>query len=176
MFLEHDVDNPQGNRYDRWWRANGTGTVYLPLVMVDSGNQISSGSESFAHRYRSMVNAAMERPPRVRLEVSRERVDNSFHFEILVTNLSEATLGVENAAMVHALVYVELNIADTGRFVRAAKGQPIAALVPGDSQVFTIDVPVHSADWSKLHSVVLVDYEPDGSTGPYDMLQAAHQD
>ncbi len=44
MFIEQDVDAPLGGRLDRWFDAYATpGTVYLPLVMVDSGNQIDSG-------------------------------------------------------------------------------------------------------------------------------------
>ena len=36
VFLEHDVDRPQGNRLDRWRAAYGSSaTVYLPLVMAD---------------------------------------------------------------------------------------------------------------------------------------------
>ena len=37
VFIEYDVDNPPGNRVSRWWAAWGSGgSVYLPLIMVDS--------------------------------------------------------------------------------------------------------------------------------------------
>lgn len=176
VFLEFDVDDPPGDRISRWWAAWGNGgSVYLPLVQVDSGNQISNGYVSFYEVYRSMVEASLERPARARLEVERQRIGDSFRFTITLTNLSGVTLSGANDATMHAIVYEETPVADTGRFVRGAVAQPISSLSPGASASFTMEVPLVGVDWSALHSVVLADYRPDGASGAYDTLQAAHE-
>lgn len=175
FFLEYDVDDPAGDRISRWWAAWGSGgSVYLPLIQVDSGNQISNGYVSFYDEYRAMVETALERPALARLVVDRERVGDSFSFSIELTNRSDATLSSANGAALHAIVYEETHVADTDRWVRAASWIPIQNLPPGETGSFTIDVPLAGVDWSKLHSVVLADYRPGGSSGAYDTLQAVH--
>lgn len=176
MFLEYDVDNPPGNRYAYWWTAYGSGSVTLPMVMVDSGHEISNGYEPFATVYRDMVERALARPPGVRLVVARERIGNRFRFEVRVTNLGEVTLSSSNIARVHAIVYEDAHVADTNRFVRGARSTGISSLAPGATETYTIEISLSSGlNWDKLHSVVLVDYRPGVNTGTYDMLQAAHQ-
>jgi hypothetical protein len=177
VFIEYDVDNPAGNRVSRWWAAWGSGgSVYLPLIMVDSGNQISNGSVAFAQRYRAMVDAALQRPAAARLEVDRERVGNSFRFDIALTNLSDVTLSSANSATLHVIVYEEAHVGDTDRWVRAATAQPISTLAPGETGTFTAEVaPQGVVDWDKVHSVVIADYRPGGASGAYDTLQAVHQ-
>lgn len=177
VFLEHDVDHPGGNRLDRWWAGWAVGgSVYLPLVMVDSGDQCRSGSIDFAWVYGRMVESAMARPAQARLEVERERDGNAFRFSVEVTNLSGVTLGSANDATLTAIVYEERQVGETGRWVRAAGSTPIAGLAPGATRSYTLQVNVpSSADWSRLHTVVLAEYRPASATGPYDMLQAAHQ-
>ncbi len=176
VFLEYDVDNPPGDRISRWWVAWGNGgSATLPLIMVDSGQQLGGGYESFYQVYRAMVEAELQRAPRAKIEVSRERVGNSFRFEIELTNLSDVTLNSTIGAKVHAIVYEEIHYADTGRWVRAAADQPISSLAPGQTKSYTIEVPVQGVDWDKVHSVVLADYRPDGPSGIFDTLQAVHQ-
>ena len=176
VFLELNVDDPPGDRISRWWAAWGSGgSVYLPLIQVDSGHQISNGYVSFYTRYRAMVEAALQRPPLARLEVDRERVGDAFRFQVTLTNLSDATLGTANGAALHAIVYEETRVADTGRWVRAAAARPITSLAPGESRSYTLEVPLTGVNWDRLHSVVLADYRPDGAGGPFDMLQASHQ-
>ena len=177
VFIEYDVDNPAGNRVSRWWAAWGSGgSVYLPLIMVDSGNQISNGSVAFAQRYRAMVDAALQRPAAARLDVNRERVGNSFRFEIALTNLSDVTLGAANSATLHVIVYEEAHVGDTDRWVRAATAQSISNLAPGETRGFSAEIaPQGVVDWNKVHSVVIADYRPGGTTGAYDTLQAAYE-
>jgi hypothetical protein len=43
VFLEEDVDNPPYDRYGRWWDAYGGSSAALPMIMVNSGHQISNG-------------------------------------------------------------------------------------------------------------------------------------
>jgi len=177
VFIEYDVDNPAGNRVSRWWAAWGSGgSVYLPLIMVDSGNQISNGSVAFAQRYRAMVDAALQRPAAARLEVNRERIGNSFRFDIALTNLSGVTLSSANSATLHVIVYEEAHVGDTDRWVRAATTRSISNLPPGEAASFTVEIaPQGVVDWDKVHSVVIADYRPGGTTGAYDTLQAAHE-
>ena len=177
VFIEYDADNPAGNRVSRWWASWGSGgSVYLPLIMVDSGNQISNGSVAFAQRYRAMVDAALQRPAAGRLEVHRERVGNAFRFEIAFTNLSDETLSAANSATLHVIVYEEAHVGDTDRWVRAATFRSISNLPAGEAASFTVEItPQGVADWDKLHSVVIADYRPGGATGAYDTLQAAHE-
>ncbi len=173
VFLEHDVDNPLGNRFDRWWAAYGAGSVTLPLTMVDSGEQISNGSVSFASTYRAMVETAQQRPPAAKLVVDRRRSGSSFHFEIELTNRCDETLRAGNDARLHVIVYEDIHLADTNRFVRAVRSITVGTLAPDASKSFTVEVPLTGVNWSKLHSVVLVDYRPSSGNGSYDMLQAA---
>jgi hypothetical protein len=172
VFLEHDVDNPQGDRIDRFWAAYGPGSVTLPLVMVDSGEQISHGYVPFASTYRAMVDSALSRPPMARLVVDRQRVGNSYSFEVQVTNLSETTMSSSNETSVHVIVYEETHVADTDRFVRGSTSVGITSLLPNETKTFNLTIGLHNVNWSRLHSVVLVDYRPGGA---YDMLQAAYQ-
>ena len=187
VFLEQDVDAPLGNRIGRWWAAHGPGSVSLPLVMVDSGHQISNGYlGSSAHdTYQAMVEAELARPPQAEIEAEGWRLGNRMHFDVELTNLSGVALSTSNSATVHALVYEEHTPVDpnvdhiTGRIVRAAVSTGVSpALAHGATAVFTLDTPELSnvVDWTKVHAIVLVDYRPAGSSGAYDMLQAVSAD
>jgi len=188
VFLEQDVDNSLGNRRDRWWAAHGPGSVSLPLVMVDSGHQIHNGYVDYATNYstyKAMVDAALARPTQVEIEAQSQRIGNKLHFDIQLTNLSGVTLSSSNSATVHAIVYEEHTPVDpnvdhiTGCIVRAAVSTGISpALAHGATTTFTLETAELSnvVDWDKIHSIVLADYRPGGSSGAYDMLQAASVD
>ena len=187
VFLEQNVDAPLGNRIGRWWAAHGPGSVSLPLVMVDSGQQISNGYlGSGAHdTYEAMVDAELARPPLALLAALGWRLGNRMHFDVTLTNLSGVTLSSSNSATVHALVYEEHTPVDpnvdhiTGRIVRAAVSTGVSpALAHGATAVFTLETAELSnvVDWTKVHAIVLVDYRPAGSSGAYDMLQAVSAD
>ncbi|MBN1889306.1 MAG: hypothetical protein JW850_15030 [Thermoflexales bacterium] len=184
VFIEQNVDAPLGSRSSRWWAAHGAGSATLPLSMVDSGNQISSGylGSSAHYSYTLMVDAALARPPQADIQASSRRVGNRVVFEIRLTNLSTVTLSSSNAATVHAIVYEEHTPIDvntdhiTGRIVRAAVVSGISpALAPSATTTITFETgDVNTVvDWSRAHALVLADYRPGGSLGAYDMLQAA---
>lgn len=175
MFLEYDVDdNAFYSREGRWWAAYGAGSVILPLVMVDSGNQISNGSEDFYTVYKGMVHAALARPALAEIEAYRWRAGDKVTFSAQVTNRSGVTLSGGNAATVHAIVYEETQVAITGRYVRAVASTGISSLAPDATATFELETSeLVDVDWDKLRYLVLVDYRPAGSSGPYDMLQAA---
>lgn len=166
-----------GARQARWWTAYGSsGTVYLPLVMVDSGHQLSSGSQTFATVYKRLVDTELPRPPEARITAFARRLDNAMRVYATVTNLGTAALSSSaNSATVHALVWEDKKVGVTSRIVRAAPYLAITApLAAGATESFVIATgSLSNVDWAKLHTAVVVDYRPGGSTGPYDMLQAA---
>ena len=185
VFLEQDLDAPLGSRYNRWWAAHGPGSVSLPLVMVSSGHQISNGYlGSSAHdTYQAMIEAELARPPQAEITATAQRLSgDKLHFNIQLTNLSGVTLSSSNAATVHAIVYERHTPVDTNtdhiteRIVRAAVATAISpALASAATATFELETAAltNVVDWNKIYSIVLVDYRPAGSSGPYDMLQAA---
>jgi hypothetical protein len=176
VFLEQDVDNPVGSRYDRWWVAyGGSGPVYLPLVMVDSGHQISNGSVSFYNVYKGMVDAELARAAQAYIVASCWRVGNRVRISGQITNLSGVTLSSYlNEATIHAIVYEDAHVGVTDRYVRGATSTAIASnLASGSTMTFTLETSdLSGVNWDKLHVVALADYQPAGFSDPYDMLQA----
>ncbi len=186
VFLEQNVDQPLGNREDRWWAAHGGGSVSLPLVMVDSGQRFSNGylGTSAHDTYQAMVDTELARPPQAEMTASSHRIANRVHFDIELTNLSGMTLSTSNGAAVHAIVYEEHTPVDptvdhiTRRIVRAVVSTNLATpLAHGATTTLTVETGELSnvVDWSKVHTLVLADYRPAGSNA-YDMLQATSAD
>jgi len=177
VFLEHDVDHPLGTRLDQWRAAyTGSPTIYLPLVMADSGARISNGAVAFASVYRSIVDAELARPPQARVEAWSRRVGDTLRTYARVTNLADDTLSVAaNEAAVHALVWENVQVGVTGRAVRAApRTAVVQPLAPGASAGFVLDTgPLAPESWDAVRAVALVDARPLGHTGGWDMLQAA---
>ncbi len=177
VFLEQGVAAPMGARYDRFWAAFGGGTATYPLIIVDSGHQVKTGYTSDQYNvYKGLVEAELARAPQAALEAYSWRVGAQVHFSGKLTNLSGQTLSAsQNGATLHALVYEDAKVGVTSRYVRAAVYTPLSsALASGASATFTLDTPdLSGVDWTKLHMLVLADYRPGGTTGAYDMLQAA---
>jgi hypothetical protein len=176
VFLEQYVYNPVGSRYSRWWAAYGGGTAYLPLIMVDSGHQISNGSVSFYDVYKGMVDAELTRPAQAYIQASCWRVQDRVRISGQMTNLSGVTLSSSgNGATIHAIVYEDAHLGVTDRYVRDAPSIPIASgLANGGTMTFTLETTdLTGVNWDNLHTVVLADYRPAGSSVPFDMLQAA---
>ncbi len=187
VFLEQNVDSPLGDRVGRWWAAHGGGSASLPLVMVSSGHQFSHGYlGSPAHdTYKAMVDAELARPAQAEIAAQSQRIGNKVHFDVQLTNLSGATLSSSNAARVHAIVYEEHTPVDpnvdhiTGRIVRAAVSTAVSpALANGAAAAFTLETAdlTNVVNWAKIHTLVLADYRPGGSSGAYDILQAVSAD
>ena len=174
LFLEQSVDYPVGARYGRWWAAyTGGGSVTLPLVMVDSGHQISNGYVDFYNVYKGMVDVSLARPAQAEIQASSRRSGDTLHFEVQLTNLSGVTLDYGNGATIHALVYEDAPVGVTDHFVRAATSTAIPGLAHGETMTLTLQTDLSGVDWDNIHSIVLADYRPGGSSGAYDTLQAA---
>ena len=177
VFLEQDVDYPMGERIDRWWAAyNSSALAYLPLVMVDSGHQISSGSQTdFKAAYRKLVDAELVRPPQAEIEAYVRQVGTRVRVYARVVNAAGRPLSAaRNDATLHALVWEDARVGVTGRIVRAAPWSGISPEVAsGGEFTATLETPnLPSVNWTALHTVVLADYVP-GSVPAYDMLQGA---
>jgi hypothetical protein len=144
------------------------------MVMVDSGNQISSGYVDFYTVYKNMVDTALARPAQAEIQAYWLRAGNKVVFYIQVTNLSVVTLSsYANLATVNAIIYEDAHVKVTNRFVRATVSTGMATLAPNDIATFTLETPdLIGVNWDNLHFVVFVDYCPTGSVGAYDVLQA----
>jgi hypothetical protein len=174
VFLEHDADSPAPMRYDRWWAAFPGGALYLPLVMVDSGNRICNGLLDYYRVYEEMVLAELARPAQAEVLAYWWRTGDRANVSVQVTNLSGGVLGQANAASVHAMVYQNTAGRATHRFVRAAVMQSIGSLNVQETATFVLQTAdLADVDWNQLQCVAAVDYRPGGPSGAYDMLQAA---
>lgn len=173
VFVEQDVDNTVGLRYGRWWTAHdGEGSAMLPIVMVDSGHQISNGYEDFYSVYKSMVDSALSRPPQAEIKAYHQRVDDTLYVYGELTNLSGVSLSSQNSATLHAIIYEDAQIGSTSRFVHAAPWSSIhPALAPRKTMTFTLSATLSGVNWDNIHALALADYRP--GEGAYDMLQAA---
>jgi hypothetical protein len=174
VFLEQGVD-PVGNRVWRFWDSYGGSTASYPCIMVDSGHQIRTGPVSYYDVYKGMVDAEMARPSQANIVASCWRVGNRVRVSGQMTNLSGVTLSSSlNGATINAIVYEDAHVGVTDRYVRAAPSTLItSALANGGTTTFTLETPdLTGVNWDKLHTIVLADYRPAGSSGPWDMLQA----
>ena len=176
VFLEYPVTDPPLSRFSRYLSASVS--TIPPMVMIDSGNQVSSGIVNYYSLYKSMVDQALTRPPRGGIQATWQRIGDQAHFSVQVTNQSGGPLSLlQNAATVHAMVYEETEVGVTSRYVRAAVSKSIINSLPsGASATFTLETAdLTGVDWSKLHYLALVDYQPGGVAllEPYDLLQAA---
>lgn len=173
LFIEQDVDAPLAGRVDRWFDGYGLpGTVYLPLVMVDSGDRVSSGSENFIHVYSRMVDDSLRRPALAQMSVVGNRVGNLLEFSVRLTNTSGVTLSAANNATLTALIYEEPVNQSSVPLVTKADTSPITTLADGASGDYTFEVGVGNLDPARTRWVVIADYRPAGNGSPYDTLQA----
>lgn len=173
LFVEQDVDAPLAGRLDRWLEANtNPGTIYLPLVMTDSGHDISNGSEDFGAVYRQMINRSLNRSAAASMVVQTQRSGSVLRFDVRLTNRSGATLSAANDATVTALLWespVDPNEVPVATIGRTAA---IPTLTDGATGDVSLEVVVGGLDESRTRWVVIADYQPTGPANPYDTLQA----
>ena len=178
VFLEYDVDEGFYSRSSRWWAAFSGGQAILPLVMVDSGNHISNGYVDFYNVYKAMVDASLIRLPQAEIEAYAWRNGNKVAFYVQVKNLTDVTLSSSsNSATVHGIVYEDIHVGVTDRYVRSAISTNIPSLAPNNTATFILGTSdLDGVNWENLHYIVLVDYIPPESLGAYDMLEAVRAD
>ena len=173
MIIEQNVDVPLGGRLDRWFAAyNMPGTVYLPLTMVDSGDQISQGDTFFTQIYGDMLDNGLDRPAAAGMAVQTERIGGLLRFDVSLTNTSGETLSATNDATLTALLYHEPATANAIPVVIAAGTSAITTLADGETGTYTFEVATAGLNPGETRWVVIADYLPAGSTSAYDTLQA----
>lgn len=173
LIIDQDVDAPLAGRVIRWFDAYNTpGDVYLPLVMVDSGHQISNGDNLFEKIYGDMLDDALERPAAARMGVQTTRTGDLVRFDVSLTNISGETLSATNDATLTALLWAEPSPASSIPLVEAAGTAAITTLADGETGNYTFEVPAAGIDSSATRWVVIADYVPSDSTSAYDTLQA----
>lgn len=173
LFLEQDVDATIGDRLDRWFLGHGIpGTVYLPLTMVDSGHEVSSGTQDYVSVYSRMVDASMSRPAAAQMAVTSTWVGSLLKFDVQLTNTSGTTLSASNEATLTALIYRNPVNASSVPLVTVAGTSPITTIADGETRSYTFDVPAEGYNSSSTSWVVIADYQPDGTSTPFDTLQA----
>lgn len=176
VFLESDFYNDELQRDLYFWAAH-KGPASFPMVIVDSGNQVSSGYNSSTTNYKQMVDTALARPAGADVRASWWRDDDRIVAEVQVTNRTTVPLGGANAAQVHVIVYENTKVKLTSRFVRAEVSQQIGQdfmdLQPGATATYLLgSEDLTGVDWDKLDVVAIVDYRP-VQGGPFDALQSA---
>ncbi len=174
-------------RRNRFKAADPTAPVTLPHLMVDSGHQSARGGTRdqtyYYNTIRSMIDKELARAPKAVVTATYKRVLNHVVFTVKVTNQSGVALyTVNNGAMVHGVVYESFTNTTrpaytlVNNFARVAAYTTITtSLANGATATYTLttrDLP-SGTKWANLHYVAMVDYRPAGSTGAYDMLQAA---
>jgi hypothetical protein len=173
LIIDQNVDTPLAGRVARWFAAYNTpGSVYLPLVMIDSGNQISNGDEPFVVRYSAMIEDALDRQPAARMSVTSERTGDLTTFDVRLTNTSGETLSAANGARLTVLLFEDDGSTLEIPFVPAAATAPITTLADGETGEFTLEASAPTLDPDLTRWVVIADYLPAGSDGAYDTLQA----
>ena len=145
IFIEYNVDSTDQQflaRKRRWWDAYQVGgSVSLPLVMVDSGNQFSNGVQTI-DVYRNMVDTSLARPPQAAIEALWWRVGDSVRFSVEVKNLSGVTLSSTNRATVWGIVYEDTHVVNTDHYVRVVASTAVSSLAPGATGTFTLQTAV----------------------------------
>lgn len=173
VFLEYDVDAGYSPRYSLWWAAFRGSQAILPLVMVDSGNQISYGHVDYHSVYKTMVDASLIRPPEAEMQAFAWRDGNKVNFYVQLQNLTDITLSPSNWATIHGIVYEDIRVGVTDRYVRTTVSTIITNLTPKASAQYRFETAdLNGVNWDNLHYIVLVDYKPPESPGAFDMLKA----
>lgn len=173
LILEEDVDDPPGNRLDRWFAAYATpGDVYLPLVMVDSGDRIDNGNANFAHVYRGMIDDALLRPWSAAMTVSSSSSASTLSFDIELTNRSGVTLSSANDATVIALVWEEPTSPGELPVVAASGQTPISTLEHGATATIDLEVDVTGLSAARIRWVVIAEFRPPDSDTAFKTLHA----
>ncbi len=181
VFMEQNVTNPLGGRKGRFWIAWGyNNPAGYPYAMVDSGQKVSvafpiKDPAAGKAKYKAMVDAELLRPPKAEVSAMYTRSGNHLSVKVTVKNLSGVTLSTSNHASVVILVYEDIKVGVSSRYVRSAVTKALStSLANGATASYTLVTPdMTVANWSKLHTIALAEYQPNGTAKAYDMLQAA---
>ena len=178
VFVEQNVDSSIDNRQARWWDAytGALDSVYLPLIMVDSGHQISNGPlADFYSTYKAMIMSEIARSPEAEIAAFVRRQGDALRVYVWLKNeAEESLLSSSNSATINAIVYEDVKLGLTSHTTRAVPSVPVTStLAPGNAAMFTLDTDtLTGVNWDALHTIVVADYRPLAGRA-FDMLQAA---
>lgn len=172
VLLEYSYDAFLVGRQDRFW-ATGVSANFLPLVMVGSGYQTSSGHADYYSEYSGLITLDRLREPEAEVTAFWRRVGASVRSYVTVRNTRVRRLRVDEQAAVWAVVFERARIGVSDTWVRSTTRHALAADLRTDESVdLVVDAPGASlADWNRAAVVVMVEERPGGAR--FDMLQAA---
>lgn len=182
LFVEQQVGTGKptvNNRDGNFWIAFGKNSATTPMSVIDSGFEIGTGSEDFHKVYKAKVDKELKRPAGADIKVLYERDGTgAVNARLDVTNHTDKTLSLSNQTKVQVLVFEDIKLHDTSRFVRAGAMMFIPEdLAPGKSASFKLTVAPDKlrevADLNKMRVLGFIEYRPGGNTGAFDMLNAA---
>jgi hypothetical protein len=181
-----EMSGPQVVVLAHTWNATGTReervfaaiqqSAYFPIILVSSGHALFTGPTSPYATYRSMIQTDLARPATGELAAWWRRDGNDVAVWATLRNLGPGTLSqAANGAAFTAMVYEPIYEYPFQNPVRGATEVPLAsAVAAGATAQFQARVVRPGvADWSRAAVVALVDYRPGGTTGTYDVVQAA---
>jgi hypothetical protein len=151
-------------------------SAYFPIILVSSGHALFTGPSSPFDTYRAMIDADLVRPASGDLEAWWRRDGSDVVVWATLHNLGTAPLSqAANSAALTAMVYEQTYEFPFQDPVRGVTAVPLAAPVaPGaTAQLQARLLAPAVVDWSQANVVALVDYRPAGTTGAYDVVQAA---
>lgn len=183
VFIEYPAEGTPylyNARRSKYWIALNDTSSTFPFIMLNSGHQVTNttligGVGNFYSGFKTMIDAELPRAPQAEVSAQYTRVGDHYDVDVRVTNHSGVTLSsASNAASVFMVVYEEVKVGVTSRYVRAVVERSIdVPLADGESLTYLMKTEnLTGMDWSKLGIVAWVDYKPSGSA-KYDMLQAA---
>ena len=174
VLVAHTWDNA-GTREQRVYAAHPD-AAYFPIILVSSGHAVFTGPTSPYDSYRAMIAADLARPASGELEAWWRRDGDDVVVWATLRNLGTAALSqAANSAALTAMVYERTYEFPFQNPVRGVTAVPLtAAVAPGaTAQLQARVVAPAVSNWSQADVVALVDDRPAGSTGAYDVVQAA---
>ncbi len=176
VLLEYDYDAYRSSlRVDRFWQAAGS-AAYLPLVMVGSGYQTSSGPVAYESVYAGLIDHELARPPGAAVVAYSRRSGDALRVYVRAVNTGPETLSLRDQPTLWVVAWERRPIGVSSAFVRAALPVPLSEpLAPGGRATAVVDTPpLQGVDWSRMASLALFErWVGDPGDGHYDALQAA---
>lgn len=166
--FEYDVDAkytgdlaPMAARKSRYWASGGDGN--LPLVLVNSGRQITSGSQDFKKKYGEMIGDAMAEPAAAEVKAWFKRSDLSkVRVQVDVTNVGTTSLDpfADRPAMVVAFLVEDRKVVHMSNTARGVVTIELPdELRPGQTvQVEGVISAEPGTNFNKLKAVAVVEY------------------
>jgi hypothetical protein len=184
VFLQYDKDSPHAtHRLDRFlaaWAIDkrpAEASPDTPHTMVDSGRSISYGERDYERDYRSMIDDEIDRAAGAVVHARRQMPNTTtLVVDVQVTNVTTESLHTPtNGATVHIVVYDGTKALKTGTDIQGTARATFDDPLPQGSTrqfSFTFDA-LRAASLSRSEAMAMVDYQPAGGQGRWDMLQAA---